>query len=361
MRKLFLFSIVSILISCGGSGNTITVNGEVFGGETLPNSVVIKSIRTAQVIDTVDLVDGKYTFTTTLDTADIYSIKHNMNILFAVAEPGNVNVVVNADRTHRISGTALNDALQMFHDSKDSLNNALNLESAKLKKKYENDVDKYQKELTSYYENVTSKEILKLNSDIVANNDSNILGTYMYLDMYAQVADLDSIYAFIKKNPTADGFAPLMRVKRIKANLKSTLKGQMFIDFTGHNIDNTEDIKLSEYVAKGNYVALYYWASWNKKSVDDLVVMNDLYERYKKKGLVVLAVNMWDTVKSAEKVIEGGDTTLPLIFSHGDEDLALSYGVVTLPYVILFDRDGTIVSRDLYGEALEEEIAKLHK
>ena len=37
------------------------------------------------------------------------------------------------------------------------------------------------------------------------------------------------------------------------------------------------------------------------------------------------------------------------------------YGIMGIPHIILFGPDGTIIKRGLYGESIEEEVAKYVK
>ena len=102
-------------------------------------------------------------------------------------------------------------------------------------------------------------------------------------------------------------------------NKERTAEGSMFVDFTVTD-ENGKEQKLSDYVGK---------------------------------GLTVLGIAVWDAPADTQKAIEELQIPWAQITNAG--------GINGIPHIILFAPDGTIVARDLRGEAMIAKVAEVMK
>ena len=137
--------------------------------------------------------------------------------------------------------------------------------------------------------------------------------------------------------------------------LKGILTGQPAPDFTLKTIDG-KTISLKDF--KGKVVLINFWATWCPPCREELPLFEEIYEKYKDKGFVILAINtdpenLQDFLKDF-----GVELTFPILI--GDEKILDLYPVRGLPTSFLIDREGKIVKVRLgiYRE-LEEDIKKL--
>ena len=100
-----------------------------------------------------------------------------------------------------------------------------------------------------------------------------------------------------------------------------------------------------------------FWASWCGPCRQETPVVAKAYEKYKDKGLEVLGLFVWDKAKNLGKAVKDLNITWPQIIDSNDVVRDL-YGVQGIPHIILIGPDGTILARDLRGDAIEIEIAK---
>lgn len=112
-------------------------------------------------------------------------------------------------------------------------------------------------------------------------------------------------------------------------------------------------------------IYISFWATWCKPCVEELLIMQKLYERHKDKGFLLLAINE-DKAKGLSKVksyVKGKKFTFPVLFDP-DGDVSRKYRVFALPYSVLLDSQGEIVHTG-YGFkpgdefAIEEKIIDL--
>ena len=189
-----------------------------------------------------------------------------------------------------------------------------------------------------------------LDSTFEANKE-NAVGYFLFLDIMGQKdkAELDSL---LKVLPAMYSNSVIVanRVKFL-TQLELTAEGQPFADFTLTAEDGTEQ-KLSDYVGRGEYVLVDFWASWCGPCRREMPTIKEIYTKYKDQGLTVLGVAVNDEVADTQKAIEDMGIEWPVISDVQGATLNI-YGISGIPHLILFAPDGTIVSRGARGEGLK--------
>ena len=100
-----------------------------------------------------------------------------------------------------------------------------------------------------------------------------------------------------------------------------------------------EVLKLSE--LKGKMVLIDFWASWCAPCLRSMPLYNELYSRYKDKGLEILAINVDNPIEDGLDFL--ADTPLDfLIPSDLDGDVSELFEVIGMPSSYLVDADGTV-------------------
>lgn len=134
--------------------------------------------------------------------------------------------------------------------------------------------------------------------------------------------------------------------------------GKPFIDFEVKDLDGNKK-KLSDYVGKGKYVLVDFWASWCGPCKEEAKeVLIPLYERYKDKdNFMILGVATWDNDEKTRQSLEKTPYPWTQVMSNGQEAMEL-YGFSYIPMIILFDPEGTIIEKSLRGTYLIDCVEK---
>lgn len=134
---------------------------------------------------------------------------------------------------------------------------------------------------------------------------------------------------------------------------KKTAEGQMFTDFEAEYEGNVQH--LSDYVGKGKYVLVDFWASWCGPCRAEIPNLIKVYNEYAGEKLEVLGVATWDEPKDTKEAIAEMGIPYPQIMNAQNAG-SDAYSIDGIPEIILFGPDGTILKRNLRGEQIEATI-----
>lgn len=103
---------------------------------------------------------------------------------------------------------------------------------------------------------------------------------------------------------------------------------------------------------KGKITAIRFWADWCPFCEHEMKQLEPVYRKYRDQGLVILAINVRQDRKTAERFIHQLGISYDVLLDEEGE-VARNYGVTGLPTTFFVAGDGTLKSRVL-GESTPE-------
>lgn len=290
--------------------------------------VYLIDIDARDTLGTTTVKDGRFSFSGTVKEPVYVYVGREKTRVHLILEPGTVT----ADIDERVcSGTPMVDDYMAFH-----------------------------KRFYGYRRDQREEKAALADSVVMANRD-NLVGalaledlsyvdTARFMALHAQVSDKVRDFSLVKK--ACDAIELQQR----------TAPGRMFTDYTvtGGNPDGT-DVKLSDYVGRGKFILLNHWASWCGPCKAEMPNVVKLYNQYKDKGFDIVSVSFDSKKENWLKAIP--EWGMPW---HHMSDLkgwgsegSSAYAVNAIPHTILLGPDGTILARNLTGDALKAKLAEL--
>ncbi|MCC8170245.1 MAG: AhpC/TSA family protein [Parabacteroides sp.] len=383
MKYFFLLATSAAILAGCSTKPGYTIQGTVANPALDGNHVYLCDLnsRNNSPLDSALVQNGSFIFEGVQNTPLLAQLKFNKEVIDPAGQPKdkrmyntgenykfsivfvleNAPLQVKLDTVSSVSGTPENDALQGFLNGIDRIRQ----EAAPLNEKirdFKSLPEAEQKAVEAEYDRFMEQRADLAEAYIAANADK-LSGGYVFwsfrylLDEETQntlVAQADSVFK------SAPGVSALIEQLDYQTNELGT--GMPFKDFTMNDLKG-KPRKLSDYVGKGNYVLVDFWASWCPPCRQEMPNLVALYKQYHKKGFEIVGVSLDNKQENWEKGLKDLKMTWPQLsdlqgWKNGGAAL---YGVHSIPHTVLFDPQGNIVAKKLYDEELREKLAEIYE
>ena len=373
MKNTFLALLCATLFCCSCSNNDVRVGGKFFG--LTAKSVYLEQMTASgqTIIDSVELAkDGSYRFVikNAPKTPSIYNIIYNnerIPLLLTAGESVTVGSMGSVLANYTVSGSEESELLREFNREYITGMQELNAKVAA----YAEAGESLKTEIAQLY-TAKLREIKRNQISFIIKNKSSIAAVYALYqrlpdEKYLVNSESDLIYfrtvadAVSKRYPTSPFVVTLRNdVARMEAqtSLLNTIEERDYPDIVADDMYGKQ-VKLSE--LEGNVILVDFWAAELGNSNALNADLKNIYEKYEADGFRVYQVS-FDTSKATWiKAVQ--EQKLPWVsvcdFRGQASPIMGVYNVRSLPSNYLIDRNGRIVAKNIYSDALEEQLKKI--
>ena len=390
IKYLGFSAIILLAMACNTNKGNTTISGTVPEGEG-PIYVSMIDAQKRIPLDTLEVTDGKFTYSFDSDSSDFYTLETSKQyyIPLFVNSGDKIKIELTGeeqDREYTISGSeesqrilTINDVVRNAMARIDSINTemASSKDSAdfmqlriKLDTKFQSIVNDAQNSM---------KSLIDEKPGSIANLFifSQTIGNFQLISPADDMPYYDKVIAGLEENYPGNEHTVYFKERAEKIREMEAMRRELQAVkeslVPGSPMKEIEMIspqgelkKLSD--LKGKVVLVDFWAAWCRPCRAENPNLVRMYNDYKSKGFEVFSVSL-DGLPQQPNPKQDWTAAIEqdgLIWKNHVSDLqgwtssvVRQFGFQGIPYTILVDRDGNIIATELRGPALEAKLKEV--
>ena len=355
---LFATSVVAILASCGGKVSDVTE----ISGTVLPEGISEVNVTVGEVVDTlVPVVDGKFSLTVPADVTALASVQAGNYGANFISDGTPLEVVLGEDTavTSKYADVSVQEKLNAYNAKEQAFMDEYMAKQREIFADTLLSQDEKNAKFEAYYDEFIEPYVNHHVEAAKANPD-NFISVFALSNLRSQIEDPQMA-------ELVDALVPALQESRYVSGMKqaldarlNTAEGKPFVDFTVNSVvgmtrsippqPKYAEVKFSDYVGKGKYILVDFWAPWCGPCKREIPNLKAVYDKYAGEKFDILSIAVWE--RQPVQVTIDTAAELGMNWSHINNAGSVPtdiYGVEGIPHLMLIGPDGTILKRGFHG------------
>lgn len=362
---------VALMASCGGKVSDVTE----ITGTVVPAGISEVNITLGEAVDTlVPVTDGKFAVTIPADPTALGVVAAANYGTNFISDGTPLTVVIDEKTvvTSAYPEVSVQERLNAYNEAEKGY-----IEQYRTKQqKINSDSIMTQEEKDAALENFFDTffaEYRDHNLKAYTENTDNFVSLFALQNLRNEFEDskLDSLI-----NLLAPALKEHKSVKSMQKALQArinTAEGKPFIDFTVNSVvgmtrsippqPKYADVKFSDYVGKGKYILVDFWAPWCGPCKREIPNLKAVYDKYAGDNFDILSIAVWERQPVQVTIDTAAELGMNWLHINNAGSVPTDiYGVEGIPHLMLIGPDGTILKRGFHGaEGIEAAVAEYLK
>ncbi len=362
---------VALMASCGGKVSDVTE----ITGTVVPEGISEVNVTVGEAVDTlVPVVEGKFTVALPADVAALGTIAAANYRANFISDGTPLTVVLDEETTvtSAYPEVSVQERLNAFNAAEKGY-----IEQYRTKQqKINSDSIMTQEEKDAALENFFDTffaEYRDHNLNAYTENTDNFVSLFALQNLRNEFEDskLDSLINLLAPALKEHKYVKGMQ-EALQARL-NTAEGKPFIDFTVNSVvgmtrsippqPKYADVKFSDYVGKGKYILVDFWAPWCGPCKREIPNLKAVYDKYAGENFDILSIAVWERQPVQVTIDTAAELGMNWLHINNAGSVPTDiYGVEGIPHLMLIGPDGTILKRGFHGaEGIEAAVAEYLK
>ncbi len=379
MKKYCLIIAIAALLA-GCNGGKVKISGNFAGCDSL--NVYLEQMNPMRTV-TIDTAltnnKGFFKFKASLpkNQPTLYNLRcknENITLLLKPGEKVEIYSIPGMINGYTIKGS---EESQLIKEVKDILGGgAARLDS--IMNAYSIDAldESTRKAAGQNYVN-TYYDIKKQHLQFIIDNSSSLAAVYALYqrlpnDEVLFNGDSDIVYYRMVADSVAKNYPSSPYLASLKADIARSEQSMELLNSLSEKMNNpanSPEVEMADMYGKmhklsdlqGKVVLLDFWSIENQSNPYVNADLKALYEKYAEKGFEIYQVSVDSSKPAWVATVQAQQ--LPWIsvcdFRGGNSSTVRNYSVTSVPANFLLDKEGNIVKKNIYGEDLDKEVARL--